>query len=60
MTLDGTNTYVLGHPGRGSALVVDPSPDDDSHLANVERALADLDTAWRWSRPQATVPITSL
>jgi len=45
MTLDGTNTYVLGHPGSGCALVVDPGPDDDSHLANVERALADIDAA---------------
>ncbi|MFC0862152.1 MBL fold metallo-hydrolase [Sphaerimonospora cavernae] len=33
MTLDGTNTWVLG---RGeSVLVVDPGPDDDAHLRRV-------------------------
>jgi glyoxylase-like metal-dependent hydrolase (beta-lactamase superfamily II) len=32
MTLDGTNTWVLAEPGAGSAVVVDPGPDDRSHL----------------------------
>jgi glyoxylase-like metal-dependent hydrolase (beta-lactamase superfamily II) len=40
MTLDGTNTYVVGHPGSGQAVVVDPGPDDAAHLAAVEAALA--------------------
>jgi glyoxylase-like metal-dependent hydrolase (beta-lactamase superfamily II) len=40
MTLDGTNTYVVGAPGSGQALVVDPGPDDAAHLRAVEEALA--------------------
>ncbi|MGY2064346.1 MBL fold metallo-hydrolase [Blastococcus sp. SYSU DS0619] len=40
MTLDGTNTYVVGAPGSGQAVVVDPGPDDPAHLAAVEEALA--------------------
>ena len=40
MTLDGTNTYVVGAPGSGQAVVVDPGPDDAAHLAAVEAALA--------------------
>src|SRR5687768_16097684 len=39
MTLDGTNTYVLGDPGSGQAVLVDPGPDDPAHLAAVERVL---------------------
>jgi len=38
MTLDGTNTWVLRQPGSDEMVVVDPGPDDDTHL---ER-LADL------------------
>jgi glyoxylase-like metal-dependent hydrolase (beta-lactamase superfamily II) len=40
MTLDGTNTYVVGAPGSGQAVVVDPGPVDEAHLAAVEAALA--------------------
>jgi glyoxylase-like metal-dependent hydrolase (beta-lactamase superfamily II) len=40
MTLDGTNTYVVGEPGSGQAVLVDPGPDDAAHLATVEEALA--------------------
>ena len=40
MTLDGTNTYVVGAPGAGQAVLVDPGPDDAAHLAAVEAALA--------------------
>jgi glyoxylase-like metal-dependent hydrolase (beta-lactamase superfamily II) len=40
MTLDGTNTYVVGQPGSGQAVLVDPGPDDATHLAAVEDALA--------------------
>jgi glyoxylase-like metal-dependent hydrolase (beta-lactamase superfamily II) len=40
MTLDGTNTYLVGAPGSGAAVVVDPGPADDAHLAAVEAALA--------------------
>jgi glyoxylase-like metal-dependent hydrolase (beta-lactamase superfamily II) len=35
MTLDGTNTYVVG---RGPAVVIDPGPDDAGHIAAVRRA----------------------
>jgi len=35
LTLDGTNTWVLGP---GPSLVVDPGPDDPSHLARVAEA----------------------
>src|SRR4051795_11421780 len=40
MTLDGTNTYVVGSPGSGQAVLVDPGPDDAAPLAAVEAALA--------------------
>jgi len=45
MTLDGTNTYVLSLAGSGSAVVVDPGPEQAEHLAVVERVLADADVA---------------
>jgi glyoxylase-like metal-dependent hydrolase (beta-lactamase superfamily II) len=38
MTLDGTNTWLLRAPGHESALVVDPGPDDEAHLAAVVAA----------------------
>ena len=31
MTLDGTNTWLIGDPG-GAVVVIDPGPDDDGHL----------------------------
>jgi glyoxylase-like metal-dependent hydrolase (beta-lactamase superfamily II) len=43
MSLDGTNTYVVGAPGSGRAVLVDPGPDDAGHLAAVEAALAARD-----------------
>jgi glyoxylase-like metal-dependent hydrolase (beta-lactamase superfamily II) len=35
MTLDGTNTWVIAEPGSAQAVVVDPGPDDESHLRRV-------------------------
>lgn len=35
MTLDGTNTWVLGEPGGDEVVVVDPGPLDEGHLAAV-------------------------
>lgn len=35
MTLDGTNSYLLGAPGSGSVVVVDPGPDDTDHVARL-------------------------
>jgi glyoxylase-like metal-dependent hydrolase (beta-lactamase superfamily II) len=32
MTLDGTNSYLIGEPGAGSIVVVDPGPNDPAHL----------------------------
>jgi glyoxylase-like metal-dependent hydrolase (beta-lactamase superfamily II) len=32
MTLDGTNTWVLAEPGAAGCVVVDPGPDDPTHL----------------------------
>jgi glyoxylase-like metal-dependent hydrolase (beta-lactamase superfamily II) len=43
MTLDGTYTYLVGAPGSGQAVLVDPGPDDAGHLATVEQALAARD-----------------
>jgi glyoxylase-like metal-dependent hydrolase (beta-lactamase superfamily II) len=39
MTLDGTNTWVLAAPGATSALVVDPGPAHEGHLAAVLEAV---------------------
>jgi len=35
MTLDGTNTWLVAAPGVSTAVVVDPGPDDESHLRRV-------------------------
>ena len=35
MTLDGTNTWVLRAPGAAEAVVIDPGPQDDGHLAAI-------------------------
>lgn len=35
MTLDGTNTWVLRAPGAESAVVIDPGPLDEGHLARI-------------------------
>ena len=43
MTLDGTNTYLLGAPGAGEVLVVDPGPDVAAHRAAIEAAVVSLD-----------------
>jgi glyoxylase-like metal-dependent hydrolase (beta-lactamase superfamily II) len=38
MTLDGTNTWLLSAPDARQAVVVDPGPADEEHLAAVLRA----------------------
>ncbi len=43
MTLDGTNTYLLGAPGSGGVVVVDPGPDLEQHRWAVEAAAAERD-----------------
>ena len=32
MSLEGTNSYVVGEPGHGAVVVVDPGPLDETHL----------------------------
>ena len=38
MTLDGTNTWIVGDPDQGAPLVIDPGPLDDGHLRSVLEA----------------------
>lgn len=40
MTLEGTNTWLIGAPGAAEVLVVDPGPDDERHLTRLVRELA--------------------
>ena len=35
MTLDGTNTWLVRAPGQAYAVVIDPGPLDDGHLARI-------------------------
>ncbi|WP_125263723.1 MBL fold metallo-hydrolase [Streptomyces alboflavus] len=35
MTLDGTNTWIVAEPDSGLAVVIDPGPLDEAHLAHV-------------------------
>ncbi|MEV8590251.1 MBL fold metallo-hydrolase [Streptomyces sp. NPDC051180] len=42
MTLDGTNTWLLSEPGSELAVVVDPGPLDEGHLARVVETAASL------------------
>lgn len=41
MTLDGTNTWVLGEPGARAVAVVDPGPRIEVHLSAVAAAVRD-------------------
>jgi glyoxylase-like metal-dependent hydrolase (beta-lactamase superfamily II) len=41
MTLDGTNTWILGEPGAPS-VVVDPGPLDETHLRRVHEAAGEV------------------
>ncbi|MFN8125057.1 MAG: MBL fold metallo-hydrolase [Candidatus Nanopelagicales bacterium] len=51
MTLDGTNTWVLGEPGT-PAVIIDPGPADDRHLEAVRRVLE------RRDQPVAVILLT--
>ena len=35
MTLDGTNTWIVGDPRRGAPIVIDPGPLNDDHLTAI-------------------------
>jgi glyoxylase-like metal-dependent hydrolase (beta-lactamase superfamily II) len=39
MTLDGTNTYVVGNSGSGACIVIDPGPKSAIHFDRVESVL---------------------
>lgn len=45
MTLEGTNTYLVGAPGQGEVVVVDPGPRLARHRQAIEAAAAALDAA---------------
>ncbi|MEU9018166.1 MBL fold metallo-hydrolase [Actinomadura sp. NPDC048394] len=40
MTLDGTNTWIIGEPGAEEVVVVDPGPKDGKHLRRVADLIA--------------------
>lgn len=42
MTLDGTNSYLLGAPGAAASVVVDPGPLDEAHLHALAAAPVEL------------------
>jgi glyoxylase-like metal-dependent hydrolase (beta-lactamase superfamily II) len=41
MTLDGTNTWLVAEPGATTVIVIDPGPDDESHLQRVIEVAAE-------------------
>lgn len=43
MTLDGTNTWILGEPGSPDLVLVDPGPESPEHLQAVSSAVSDMD-----------------
>lgn len=45
MTLDGTNTYLVGAPEAGELVCIDPGPRDPEHRERIERAAAARDAA---------------
>lgn len=45
MTLEGTNTYLIGAPDSGEVVVVDPGPQMDEHRAAVDAAIGERTVA---------------
>lgn len=43
MTLDGTNTWIVGEPGSSEVVVIDPGPLDEGHLSAVLDRVAATD-----------------
>ena len=54
MTLDGTNTWILGsrHWGAGRSIVIDPGPSDEDHLRRVREEAGEA----RRHRPDRPTP----
>jgi len=52
MTLDGTNTWVVGEPDSATVVVIDPGPEHEGHLRRV------LDVAQTGDRSVALVVLT--
>lgn len=44
MTLEGTNTYLVGAEGSGEVVVVDPGPEAEEHRVAIEAAVAARDS----------------
>lgn len=42
MTGPGTNTYIVGMPGRGGTLVIDPAVDDEEYLDAIREVAGDV------------------
>ena len=40
MTLEGTNTYLVGGPD--AVIVIDPGPNDEGHIRSIEAAASSL------------------
>lgn len=43
MTLDGTNTWLVGEPGSGAVVVIDPGPAVEPHLQRICQVAAERD-----------------
>ena len=43
MTLDGTNTWILRAPVATTSVVVDPGPNDETHLTNIVAAAGEVE-----------------
>jgi glyoxylase-like metal-dependent hydrolase (beta-lactamase superfamily II) len=41
MTLDGTNTWLVAEPGSAAVVVIDPGPDDESHVERIHAVVAE-------------------
>lgn len=41
MTLDGTNTWLVAEPGAATVIVIDPGPDDESHVQRIRSVVAE-------------------
>jgi glyoxylase-like metal-dependent hydrolase (beta-lactamase superfamily II) len=64
MTLDGTNTWIVGDPDRESLVVIDPGPLDEGHLQRVMdacggRIASVLLTHWHHDHSEAAAALAA-